>query len=246
MIMPDISIIFFITLIVIFSLIIGFFILVLMGNLSAMKLLAKNGLAVFSHNIIKDSKLLNYVNREGACWLSVPDICYSPVMYNCDGKYKNHNFLQKENRFGELYLSDSRKVEKLKEISLSCKFVVKDLMTIKGVALGNGTDLRHANFSYLRKISQSIKENVDLDIQLCENGVIRHFKPVSMIDMGLSDKHIFKYDTRDNFLQSLLDFSKIKIITRAPKENVVFLECQTDIDIVLVMLIEKEFKDEKE
>ena len=76
--------------IIIACLVLGFFALVLMGNLSAMKFLAKNGLAVFSNNIVTDCKLLNYVNKEGKCWLSISEVCYSPVMEYCEGKYKNH------------------------------------------------------------------------------------------------------------------------------------------------------------
>ena len=82
----DIGLVLGVLLIAILSMVISFMILVVIGNLSAMKFLAKNGVAVFSHNIVKDCKLLNYVNKEGACWLSIPDICYSPVMENCDGK----------------------------------------------------------------------------------------------------------------------------------------------------------------
>ena len=61
--MHSISIIFFSILIFILCLIIGFFLLVVMGNLSAMKFLAKHGLAVFSHIIVFVCKLLNYVNK---------------------------------------------------------------------------------------------------------------------------------------------------------------------------------------
>ncbi len=114
----EIGMILLMGLIFILAICIGFCILVVIGNLSAMKLLAKNGLAVFSHDIVKDCKLLNYVNKEGACWLSIPEICYSPVMENCDGKYKKHNFLQKPNKYGELYLSDSARATKLQEFSL--------------------------------------------------------------------------------------------------------------------------------
>lgn len=240
--MHSISIIFFSILIFILCLIIGFFLLVVMGNLSAMKFLAKHGLAVFSHNIVKDCKLLNYVNKEGACWLSIPEVCYSPVMYNCEGKYKNHNFLQKENRYGELNIADNKKSEILKQFSLNDNNLIKDLTIIQGQPFGNGTDLRHANFAYLRKISQGIKENVETEVQLCENGRVRCFKAVSMLDLGLNEKHSFKYDSREAFLNSLLEFSKIKTIFTAPKNNVILLECSTDIDIVIVILVEKENK----
>lgn len=222
--------------IAVLSVAVGFCILVVMGNLSAMKFLAKNGVAVFSHNVVKDCKLLNYVNKEGACWLSIPDICYSPVMENCDGKYKKHNFLQKSNKYGELYLSDSKRAMKLQEFAIPTDDKIKDLTIIRGNPRGNGTDLRHANFSLLRKIQYHIKDGST--VTLCEDGRVRYFKPVSMLEMGIEDNFTFKYNDRYEFLKSVLFLSKYNSIHDVPKEPVIILECKTDIDIVVVVLVE--------
>ena len=233
-------------LVVLVAIVLGFCVLVLIGNLSAMKFLAKHGVAVFSHNILTDCKLLNYVNKEGACWLSIPEVCYSPVMENCDGKYKKHNFLQKDNQFGELYLSDSKRAIKLQEFSQDRdddSVKIKDLTIIKGSPIGNGTDLRHANFSLLRKVKQNIKDGSD--IQICEDGKIRHFKAVSLMEMGIENNITFKYTNREEFIKSVLFLSQINTITNVPKENVIFLECRTDIDIVEVVLVERRVKNEK-
>lgn len=232
----DIGLVLGVLLIAILSMVIGFMILVVIGNLSAMKFLAKNGVAVFSHNIVKDCKLLNYVNKEGACWLSIPDICYSPVMENCDGKYKKHNFLQKGNRYGELYLSDSQRAMKLQEFSLPTNDRIKDLTIIRGNPRGNGTDLRHANFSLLRKIQHHIKDGSI--ISLCEDGRVRHFKAVSLLEMGIDDNFTFKYNNRTEFLKSVLFLSQTSSIKDVPKDPVVILECKTDIDIAVVLLVE--------
>jgi hypothetical protein len=231
-----IGLIFSIVAIAILSLAVGFCILVVMGNLSAMKFLAKNGVAVFSHNIVKDCKLLNYVNKEGACWLSIPDVCYSPVMENCDGKYKKHNFLQKPNKYGELYLSDSKRAMKLQEFSIPTNDKIKDLTIIRGNPRGNGTDLRHANFSLLRKIQHHIKDGSV--VTLCEDGKVRYFKPISMLEMGIDDNFTFKYNDRYEFLKSVLFLSKVNSMRDVPKEPVIILECKTDIDIVVVVLVE--------
>ena len=225
---------------VVLALAVGFCILVVLGNLTAMKLLAKNGLAVFSHDIVKDCKLLNYVNKEGACWLSIPEVCYSPVMENCDGKYKKHNFLQKPNKYGELYLSDSKRATVLQEFAIPTDDRIKDLTIIRGNPTGNGTDLRHANFSLLRKIKHNIKDGSI--ITLCEDGKKRYFKAVSLLEMGIDDNYTFKYTSRDEFLKSLLFLSKTAVIRDVPKESVVILECKTDIDIVVVMLVETKIK----
>jgi hypothetical protein len=217
---------------------IGFCILVVMGNLSAMKFLAKNGVAVFSHKIETDCKLLNYVNKEGAGWLKIPDVCYSPIMENCDGKYKNHNFLQKSNMYGEIYLSDSKKAMHLSEFSLDKgkDMKIKDLTIIKGKPFGNGTDLRHANFSLLRKMQHGIKDNTD--ILICEEGVTRHFMPIAMIEMGIDENRPIAYNNREEFLKSFLELADIKTTTKVPKDSVVLLECRTDIDLVMVLLVE--------
>lgn len=224
--------------IIIALIVIGFFILVLLGNLVAMKFLAKSGLAVFSHNIVKDSKLLNYVNKEGACWLSIPDVCYSPVMYDCNGKYKDHNFLQKENRFGELYVSEDSKSQKLLELGIKNKYKIPDLTIIKGDYRGVGTNLRHLNFSQLRKMNTKIRDKSS--ITLCENGVVRTFIPFGVIDVSLSEKHSFKYNSRQEFIDSFLEHSKYKGSVSDFNKSILILECKTEIDVVLVMLIEKE------
>ena len=234
--MPNLVLIFILIVFFILCIVITFCILVVIGNLTAMKFLAKHGVAVFSHNIEKDCKLLNYVNKDGACWLSIPEICYSPVMENCNGKYKNHNFLQKSNRYGELYLSDSKRALKLQEFALPSDNRIKDLTIIRGNAFGNGTDLRHANFSLLRKIQHNITEGSP--IFLCENGKIRYFKAISLLETGIGDNLVFEYANREEFLKSLLFLSKSNAMRSVPKENVLILECQTDIDIVVVLLVE--------
>ena len=59
----QIQLVFLLSIVFILCLITTFGILVIIGNLSAMKLLAKNGVAVFSHDIKKDWKLLNFVSK---------------------------------------------------------------------------------------------------------------------------------------------------------------------------------------
>lgn len=221
-------------------LVLAMFFLASMGNLMLMKFIAKNGLAIISHKIDKDCKLLNYVNKEGACWLNIPEVCYSPVMENCDGKYKKNNFLQKPNKYGELYLSDSKRAVKLQEFAIPTEDRIKDLTIIRGNPQGNGTDLRHANFSLLRKIKHNIKDGST--ITLCEDGKIRYFKAVSLLEMGIDDNFTFKYSDREEFLKSVLFLSQVSSIREVPKEPVIILECKTDIDIAVVILVEDKRK----
>ena len=233
--MKIMGILFFIVILVV-MLALAIFFLASMGNLLMMKFVAKNGLAIISHKIDKDCKLLNYVNKEGACWLNIPEICYSPVMENSDGKYKKNNFLQKPNKYGELYLSDSQRAVKLQEFAIPTKDRIKDLTIIRGNPRGNGTDLRHANFSLLRKIQHHIKDGTL--ITLCEDGKNRYFKAISLLEMGIDDNFTFKYSNREEFLKSVLFLSQVTSMREVPKEPVIILECKTDIDIAVVILVE--------
>lgn len=234
------TIIFLSIFILLACIVITFFLLVLIGNLTAMKILAKCGLAVFSNHIITDCKLLNFMNKDGVCWLSIPDICYSPVMEYSDGLYKNHNYIKKDNMFGELYISGDKKANKLLELGLNDDHLVKDLSIIKGNYRGLGSNLRHANFSLLRKMKQKI---IDKGIiKLCENGNMRYFYPIAMIDRGLNERHSFRFKDRTEFIKSFLEFSKIKSDNFRYDKPIIILECKTDVDIVMVLLVEKELK----
>lgn len=219
-------------------LVIAFIILVLIGNLTAMKLLAKNGVAIFCRNILKDYKLLNYVNKEGVGWLYIPEVCYTPIMKYSNGKYKNHNFLQKPNLYGEIYVTEGESACELKKIAMESDNDIGDLTIIRGEAKGSTTDLRHANFSILRKCNDLLREKKI--VELCDKGNIRKFDIVAVIDISLGDKHKFQYSSREKFINSLLDIAKEKTMSEISNDNqVVLLQCKTEIDTFIVMLLEK-------
>lgn len=232
------SIIFLSIIILLVCIVITFFLLVLIGNLTAMKILAKLGIAVFSNRIITDSKLLNYMNKDGVCWIRIPDICYSPIMTYSNGFYKNHNYIKKENMFGELFISGDVKANKLLELGMQDDNFIKDLSIIKGNYNGLGNNMRKANFSLLRKMGEKIKDKGILSV--CENGRVRYFYPVAMIDRGLNEKHSFRFKDRTEFIKSFLEFSKIKVDNFRYEKPMIILECKTDVDIVMVLLVETE------
>lgn len=219
-------------------LVVAFIILVIMGNLSAMKFLASNGVAVFCRDIVKDYKLLNYVNKEGIGWLYIPDVCYTPIMRYTGGKYKNHNFLQKPNLYGEIYVTEGESACGLKNIALQSKNDIPDLTIIRGEAKGSATDLRHANFSVLSKCSGLLKEKKV--VELCDRGKIRKFDIIAVLDMTLGEKHEFQYSSRDKFINSLLNIAKVKTVSEVSNNNqVVLLQCKTEIDTIMVVLRER-------
>ncbi len=217
----------------------GFSILVVIGNLSAMKLLAKNGVAVFCKDIVKDYKLLDYVNKEGIGWLFVPEVCYAPVMKYVNGKYNNHNFLQKSNMYGEIYVTEGDSAKLLQSISIESDNDIKDLTIIRGSAKGNSSELRHSNFLNLSRCSGLLNERKV--VQLCDKGVVRNFDIVAVLDMTLGERHEFKYSSRKEFLDSLLHIAKVKSINEISNDNqVILLQCKTEIDTIMVVLLEKE------
>ena len=93
-----------------------------------------------------------------------------------------------------------------------------------------------ANFSLLRKIQHHIKDGTL--ITLCEDGKNRYFKAISLLEMGIDDNFTFKYSNREEFLKSVLFLSQVTSMREVPKEPVIILECKTDIDIAVVILVE--------
>ena len=56
--------------------------------------------------------------------------------------------------------------------------------------------------------------------------------------MGIDENKPIAFNSREEFLKSFIEIADIKTITKVPKERVVLLECRTDIDIVMVLLVE--------
>lgn len=236
---PNLLVMPFLLLSILVMLGLGFVFLVLIGNLPAMKFLAKIGLAVFSRKIDKDYKLLNYVNKDGVGWLHIPNIIYSPIMRYSDGLYKNHNFLKKPTLYGEIFISEVESSQELMKISnKNDNRVIQDLTLIRGSAWGNQRDLRHANFSSLRKIVETIEDNEIVTIY--EESGKRIFIPVAMVDITKGDKHKFEYTSREKFIDSILNMAQVVTKSKYNKKNdVILLQCKTEIDTLLVLLIEK-------
>lgn len=217
----------------------GFVFLVLIGNLSAMKFLAKNGVAVFSRKIDTDYQLLNYVNKEGVGWLHIPNIIYAPIMLYSSGLYKDHNFLKKSSLYGEIFISEGESSKELSKIGKkSSDKNIKDLTLIRGSAKGNQSDLRHANFSSLGKVVEIIEDN-DI-VTIYEESGQRIFYPVAVVDITKGDTHKFEYTSRDKFIDSILNMAKLVTKQKYNKNNdAILLQCKTEIDTLLVLLIEK-------
>ncbi len=210
----------------------GFFLLVWMGNLTAMKFLAKNGVAVFSRNMDTDFKLLNYVNKEGIGWLKMNHICYSPVMFS--DKYKDKNFLQKQSRYGELYV-DTYKTDKLAHLRLESDSTIKDLTIIEGKSEGMSEDLRKANFSMLRKAGDLIGEKSILFRTL--DGVSK-YEVLCVVEKDITENFKINSTSRNNLIKGLLEESKVKNETlKYSNRDALILECNTEVDIVIAVLL---------
>ena len=59
-----------------------------------------------------------------------------------------------------------------------------------------------------------------------------------MLEMGIDENRPIKFTNRSEFISSFLDIADLKMIQKVPEENVVLLECRTDIDVVMVLLVE--------
>lgn len=215
---------------------VGFILLVMSGNLKAMQFLAKNGVALFCGDIDTDYKLLSYVNSDGIGWLSIQNNCYCPIMGYTGGKYKDHNFLQKENNYGEVYLSEAQNSINLSKIALPVKnadYKIKDLSILDGSRNGISTNMRQANFSNLRGLEGGTEE-----IEIMDNGCIRKFKVLGMVEQCIGDATSFKFTTREEFLSSLLENSFYNSRYSYKDNNVIILRSKSDIINLLVLLIE--------
>ena len=215
---------------------VGFMLTVMSGNLKAMQFLAKNGLALFCGDIDTDYKLLRYVNQDSIGWIKIPNNCYLPIMGYTGGKYKDHNFLQKENNYGEVYVSESQNSINLSKIALPSKnddFVLKDLSILDGSSRGISNNMRKANFSNLRGLEGNTEE-----IEIIDNGHLRKFKVLGIVEQCVGDLASFKFSNRDEFLSGLLDKAFYKSRYSYKDIDVIILRSKSDILNLLVLLIE--------
>lgn len=212
-----------------------FMLLVVRGNVKAMKILAKKGVAVFSGDALKDYELLQFVNAEGLGWLNIPNICYAPVMKDLKGKYTNHNFLQKDSKYGELYKAWSAKAVVLDTIALHNPegYVFRDLSIIEGSTLGVSTNTRLANFSNLSGLVGYTE-----DIELVDNGRKRLFNVMAIVEQYIGDGEGFKFKDREDFLRSMTSKATHKLKNNSTN-NVILLMSKTDISMLIVLLEEK-------
>lgn len=221
----------------ILCIVLGLFILVLMGNTAALCLLSKCGIPVYSKKLKKDFYMLKKVSKYGIGWIDIPGVCYAPIMKRDNEFYKNHNYIDKFSVYGELFVSQDNKAEKLLNFSLNKDEVLCDLSIIKGSPKGKYEDLRHSNFSILRKIEKWMKEDSDYIVSLIDNNGFHHFKPIGVIEIQVGEKHILSYKSREDFIDSLLNISSLR--NNFVEDNkILILECNTGIDSVLVLLSE--------
>jgi hypothetical protein len=212
--------------------------LVLMGNLLAMKLLAKSGYALFSKNIKKDYKLLKFITNDGVGWLHIPGLIYAPIMKYKNGKYQNKNLFNKDNLYGELRLLETESIQHLKSMSLKSKYEIPDLSIIQGNPKGKIGSMRHTNFSELSKMKNYLESEETVKIK--EKDFLRKFKVVSVTDMSLGDKHTINTNDRESFLKNIYENSKNKTHQTINFDKpALILQCRSKIDTILVLLIEE-------
>lgn len=218
-----------------------FLILVSVGNLGAMKLLAKQGVACFSNNIITDYEFLRHVNKEGVAWLCIPNYCYAPVMENKNGFYREHNFLKKPKPHGELYLSNGVTAKNVKRFSKEAdiKRVIKDLCVITGSPFSSGDSTRNSNFSGLESYVDKCINGTAKDVVICDDKGKRTFRFafMHMVHKGMENINIPIKD-RDSLLHSLEQTATVKAAVYDLSSAVLILRSYTNITNTTLVLYE--------
>lgn len=208
------------------------------GNAFVLKFFAKLGFIIYSGKLKKDAKYVKKVNSDMVGFLKVPHTAYAPIFYSSGGRYKNHDFLGRKSRGGELFLDDSDLAEALKPLSRDGAFtktLFPDLTIIKGSA----KTTRTAKFSSLiTYVTTDLKRQFPI-IQLYEGGKVREFKLVFAVEMGISDRKPLDFTSREAFLNTLRRYAfydSREILT----SSVLILNGFTEIDSILLVLQEKE------
>lgn len=223
---------------VLVGLVIFFVLGVLMGNVTAMKVLVKWGIPVFSGKINRDYRMLHAVNKDGIGWLHIPSTCYSPVMTSKKGFYKKHNFMGGDSYRGELFVSESSTSSNLASIRNHSDNAVHDLSIIEGSVAVRTTSVRAAKFTFLKKYVNTDLRNTNPDIFLYDKDRIRVFHFLFAVEKELENRMALKLTDRTSFLNSMREMSYLD--SGKPFENdVLILSGKTDIDTMLVFLVEK-------
>lgn len=215
---------------------------VLIGNTTAMKILIRFGIPVYSGKPHKDYKLLKTANNDGVGWLSVPDTVYAPIMCECNGKYRKLTFLNKESSSGELVLSEGQKSLNLKSIakpSTDPNNLFHDLAIIEGSSLIKTENIRYSQFTRLRKYINSELRNYYPDIVLIDNGKKRIFNLLFTVELGIENRKKIKFTDRESFILSMRKMAQFNS-QRSADNNIIILSTSTVIDTLLVFLVEKE------
>jgi hypothetical protein len=216
-----------------------FFVLgVLIGNVTAMKILVRLGIPVLSGKVVKDYRVHHSLNKDVLGWLQVPNVCYAPIMSRTDGFYKTHNALKKENSHGEIFLSDGKNSFDLRAIALQSKNSFPDLSIIVGSAEVRSTSTRSAQFTCLKKYVITDLKSLNPDIYILDNGRLRVFNLLFATEMGLETKQTIKFTDRVSFIKSMRELSYLDT-GRSADDSVIILSGSTDIDTMLVFLVEK-------
>jgi hypothetical protein len=217
-----------------------FFVLgILFGNVTAMKLLTWLGLPILSGKIAKDFRVASSLNRDVVGWLKIPDTCYAPVMLYTEGFYKTHNFMKRENEHGELHLSGGRNSLDLRGIANKSDNLFSDLSLIIGSASVRSTSARNAQLTCVRKYILTDLKKHNPDIFIIDKGRLRVFTLLFATEMGLDNQKSLSFSSRESFIRGMRDISYFD--TFKPSTNdILILSGSTDIDTMLVFLVEKE------
>lgn len=218
-----------------------FFILlgIIFGNTLILRVLMGMGLPVLSGKILRDYRATKRLNGETLGWISIPNVCYAPIMQGKDGFYKNHDFRRKESTYGELVLSYDKSHTALRSIANpniegNC---LPDLTVVVGSTIVKSRNLRTVQFTLLRRLINTHLRNKESSVTVIDKEKSRKFSLLFAVEMGIEQKRNIKYSDRKGFIESMRSFAIIDS-KKPPEGNILILSGVTEIDNLLLFLIE--------
>lgn len=191
---------------------------VITGNVTTLKLLNKLKISILSGNPLKDYR----VHRHDVLgWIKVPNVCYAPVLSSKDR--------------GGIYVDTPESLKKIARVSDSGK-VFSDLTVINGSMMVLGTNLRNAQFTYMKRYINSDLRKYH-PVIIVDGGKLRRFNFLFSVEMGIEKAQKLAFKDRDTFLTSMRSLATIDSGLPFDKD-VLILRGVSDIDVLIVFLVE--------
>lgn len=211
---------------------------VLTGNTFVLRLVTMFGLPVYSGKIAKDFRVARSFNKKDVLgWLSIPGVCYAPVLADREGFYYTHTFKKKESNHGEVCISTRRSHHNIMSLGRESNHEFKDLTVLRGSVLVRTSSIRFSQFSSLKQYTNTDLRKRSPIVTLLDSGKVRNFEFLFAVDIGIEEKKRLMFTDRSSFIQSMRDIAYVDV-GKPADQDVLILTGGTDIDTSYVFLKE--------